>query len=388
MRAGCSVARVSYVRWSIAAQFLRLPAMMAPLAFALLATEVTGSYRLGGLMMAVFIGAEIVAAGPVGRALDRFGVARGLRVLLLVSALFLCGLALVASSPVLTVVFVVLTGFAAGGLSGGIRALLPKSVSAGFLERAVAIDAVVIEIVVVTGPLIVALLTPLGVVAPVLGMAGAYVLAVLFVPTVAVAPRTRGERPKLGSIMTWLLSSFGFGVLISTIEVSSLPFAQRLGGGAEFAVVFMAVLIAASMAGAGLYAWLGPRLQIDRRIRAALFLVVMAVGGVLAAFGVSWPLLIAGLVTVGICTGPLNTTISMHLQLTLPESRKAEGFSLVFTAQAGGFALGSLCVALLPVSVAPVVGSAVALIAAFSVISAHRGAPYRRVTSAVANQEA
>ncbi|MCE7005334.1 MFS transporter [Kibdelosporangium philippinense] len=379
---------MSYLRWSVTAQFLRLPAMMAPLAFALLATQMTGSYRLGGVMMAVFITAEILVAGPVGRLLDLFGVARGLRVLLVVSAFWLCGLTLVASSPVLTIVLVVLTGFAAGGLSGGIRALLPKSVAPGFLERAVAIDAVVIEIVVVSGPLVVALLTPLGVVAPVLGMAGAYLLAVLFVPTVAAAPRARGERPKLGSIMIWLMSSFGFGVLISTIEVSSLPFAQRLGGGPEFAVVFMVVLIAASMAGAGLYAWGGPAITVDRSVRTAFFLVVMAVGGVLVAFGNSWPLLIAGLVTVGVCTGPLNTTISMHVQLTLPESRKAEGFSLVFTAQAGGFALGSLCVALLPVIGAPLVGSAVALIAAFGVISAHRGALYRRVTSAVANQEA
>ncbi|WP_312872433.1 MFS transporter [Kibdelosporangium persicum] len=379
---------MSYVRWSIAAQFVRLPAMMAPLAFALLATELTGSYRLGGVMMAVFVGAEIVAAGPVGRLLDRVGVARGLRVLLVVSALFLCGLTLAGSAPVPAIVFVVLTGFAAGGLSGGIRALLPKSVAPGFLERAVAIDSVIVELIVVSGPLVVALLSPLGFMAPVLGMAAAYLLAVVFVPAVAAPPRTRGERPPLGSIMTWLLSSFGFGVLISTVEVSSLPLAQRLGGGTGVAVAVMAVLISASMAGAAGYAWLGPRLKGDRSGRAAVFLGIMAAGGVLVAFGVSWPLLIAGLVTVGVCTGPLNTTISMHLQLTLPESRKAEGFSLVFTAQAGGFALGSLSVSVLPVSGAPLFGSAVALVAAFAVLSARRGAPYRRVTSAVANQEA
>nr|WP_157527668.1 MFS transporter [Kibdelosporangium sp. MJ126-NF4] len=380
---------MSYARWSIAAQLLRLPAMMAPLAFALMATEVTGSYRLGGVMMAVYIGAEIVAAGPVGRLLDRLGVARGLRILLVVSAMGLCGLALASASPVSTVVFVVLTGFAAGALSGGIRALLPKSVRSGFLERAVAIDAVVIELVVVSGPLAVALLAPLGGSAPVLGMAASYLLAVVFVPVVPAAARARGERRlPLGPIMVWLLSSFGFGFLISTVEVSSLPIAQRLGGGAGIAVVIMAVVIGASMAGAGVYAWISPRLTSDRRARAAVFLSVMAVGGVLVAFGTSWPLLIVGLVTVGVCVGPLNTSISMHLQLTLPEDRKAEGFGLTFTAQSGGFALGSLSVSALPVTGAPLTGSAVALVAAFAVVNARRDEPYCRVTSAVGNQEA
>ncbi|ALG14224.1 hypothetical protein AOZ06_51715 [Kibdelosporangium phytohabitans] len=361
---------------------------MAPLAFALLATEMTGSYRLGGVMMAVFIGAEIASARLAGRLLDRIGVARGLRVLLVVSALGLCGLAAVSSSPVLTVVFVVLTGFAAGGMSGGIRALLPKSVSASFLERAVAIDAVVVELVVVSGPLVVALLTPLGGSAPVFGMAVAYLLAVLFVPVVPAVPRPEGIRPPMGSIMVWLLSSFGFGFLISTVEVSSLPIAQRLGGGAGTAVVIMAVIIGASMAGAGVYAWLGPRLHADRRTRATVFLTVMAVGGVLVAFSSSWPLLIAGLVTVGVCVGPLNTSISMHLQLTLPEDRKAEGFSLSFTAQSGGFALGSLSVSALPVTGAVLTGAGVALTAALAVFTARRQGGYRRVTSAVANQEA
>lgn len=361
---------------------------MAPLAFALLATEMTGSYRLGGVMMAVFIGAEIVAARFVGRLLDRIGVARGLRTLLVGSALGLCGLAAVSSSPPLTVVFVVLTGFAAGGMSGGIRALLPKSVTAGFLERAVAIDAVVVELVVVSGPMAVALLAPLGGSAPVLGMAASYLLAVLFVPVVPTVPRPASKRLPLATITVWLLSSFGFGFLIGTVEVSSLPIARRLGGGPGIAVVIMAVVMAASIAGAGLYAWLGPRLQADRRTKAAVFLTVMGLGGVLVAFGASWPLLIAGLVAVGVCIGPLNTSISMHLQLTLSDNHKAEGFGLIFTAQASGFALGSLAVSALSVTGAPLTGAAVALAAALAVFTGRRAPGYRRVTSAVANQEA
>src|SRR5829696_1361323 len=108
---------LGFWRWVAGAQLLRLPSMMAPLAFAVLATQVTGSYRLGGLMMAVFVGAEVTTAGPVGRLLDRIGVARGLRVLLVLCALCLCGLAAVSESPVLMIVLVVLTGVVAGGLA-------------------------------------------------------------------------------------------------------------------------------------------------------------------------------------------------------------------------------------------------------------------------------
>jgi MFS family permease len=351
-------------QWAAGAQLVRLPSMMAPLAFAVLATQVTGSYRLGGLMMAVFVVAEVLAAGPVGRVLDRVGVATGLRLLLVLCAASLCGLAAVSGVPVLMVCSVVITGVLAGGLSGGIRALLGSSVDASSLERAVSIDAMIMEVVVVSGPLVVALLSPFGGVVPVLGMAASYLLGALFVPRAEASRRARGERPPIGSIATWLVCAFGFGHLLSTIEVASLPLGQRLGGGPATAVIVVAVLTGTSVLGAAAYAWLGPRIILDRRVRAVVLLVGMAAGGVLVAFGGSWPVLVSGLVTVGVCTGPLNTTMSVHLQTTLPEERRAEGFGLVFTAQASGFALGSLSVSLLPLVGAPLLGACSALVAA------------------------
>jgi MFS family permease len=348
-----------YWRWSAGVQLMRLPSMMAPLAYAVLATQVTGSYRLGGLMMAVFVVAELVAARWVGRLLDRIGVAQGLRVLLVLCAASLFGLVLSGAA----LLFVALTGVFAGGMAGGFRALLSTQVSAESLERAISVDAIVVECVVVGGPLVVALLTPLGGKAPVIGMAVSYLLSALLVPRVAAVRTPHGQRPPLGSIAPWLLSAFAFGHLLSTIEVASLPLGQRVGGGTATAVIVVAVLTGASVTGAALYAWLGPRMTLDRRIRAVLFLLGMAGGAVLVAFGGNWPLLLAGLVTVGICTGPLNTTMSMQLQNTLPEERRAEGFGLVFTCQAAGFALGSLSVSVLPLVAAPLLGAVSALAA-------------------------
>jgi hypothetical protein len=221
------------------------------------------------------------------------------------------------------IVLVVLTGVVAGGLAGGMRALLPSAVAAGSLERAVAVDAMIVEGVVVGGPLVVALLSPFGGVVPVLGMAASYLLAALFVPSGSTAPKQRGVRPPLGSILSWLLCAFAFGYLCSTIEVASLPLAQRVGGGPASAVIVIVALTVASVLGAGLYAWLGPRLGMDRRIRAVVFLLGMALGAVLVAFGGSWPMLVLGVVTVGVCIGPLNTTMSMHLQTT--PARRTQG---------------------------------------------------------------
>jgi MFS family permease len=329
--------------------------MMAPLAFAVLATEVTGSYRLGGLMMAVFVGAELVAAGPVGRVLDQVGVTRGLRILLILCAASLCGLAVAGSVPVI-VGFTLVTGVLAGGLAGGMRALLAGAVED--IDRAVAIDSMIVEVVVVGGPLVVAVLSPFGGAVPILGMAGSYLIAVLLVPRTTAKRSERGRKPPMKAIATWMFCAFGFGHLLSTIEVASLPLGQRVGGGPASAVIVVAVLTAASVLGAAVYAWRKPRLAVR------YLLLGMAVGAVLVAFGESWPVLVAGLVTVGIWTGPLNATMALRLQRTLPEERRAEGFGLVFTAQASGFALGSLSVSVLPLVAASILGACSAVAAA------------------------
>ncbi|GAB3912201.1 MFS transporter [Kibdelosporangium lantanae] len=328
--------------------------MMAPLAFAVLATGVTGSYRLGGVLVAVFTAARIVAAQPAGRLLDRIGVARGLRLSLVLCAVSLCGL--MACPPAVMVASVAVAGLVGGGLAGGTRALL--SVDSARLDRAVTIDAMMTEVVVVAGPLVVALLSPRW---AVVAMAGSYLLAVVLVPRGRAAVPRPGPWPRLGS---WLLCAFGFGHLLSTIEVASLPLGQRVGGGPATAVVVVAVLTATSLLGAGLYAWLPVRV-----VRPWPLLGAMAVGAVLVGVGGTWPTLILGLVTVGVATGPMNTVMSAHLQAVLPEDRRAEGFGLIFTAQATGFALGSVTVAVLPVSVAPLLGALSVVTAAVVVIA-------------------
>ncbi len=299
----------AYWRWSAGVQFARLPSTMAPLAFTLLTTATTGSYRLGGVLMSVFVAAEMVCAVPVGRLLDRVGPSRGLPALLLLTA---------AGYGVLTLA-------AANGAP-----------SAALLVLVTLLD--------LAGPLV-----------PLAAMAAACVAAALLVPRRAAArdrvesgPGVPPARP--GAALPWLCCAFTIGLLTSTIEVAPLPLVQCLGAPETAAPVVIAVLTGASIAGSACYAWRGkigdPR----------LFLAGFVLGGLVLSADLGWPGLIASVAVIGAFGGPLVATTSVNLQRVLPKNRRSAGFSLSFTVQAAGFGLGSLAVGVLPLWLPPLLG--------------------------------
>ncbi|MEU3627150.1 MFS transporter [Amycolatopsis coloradensis] len=352
-----------YWRWSVGVQLNRLPATMAPLAFTVLTTATTGSYRLGGVMMAVFVGAEMVGAVPTGRLLDRVGPARGLVGMLLLVALGLFVLAAVASAGAPDLVLLALAippGLVAGGLNGGFRTLLAGTVTEEELPRAVSVDAMILEGVIVGGPLLVALLATSGPAVPVLAMATVALLAALLVPKRAAAPgpQRTGERQSIpvAACVPWLMGLFTVGLLLSTIEVGLLPLVQRLGAPDSATAIVIVALCAASITGSALYAARGkvgdPR----------LFLAGFVLGGIVVSLGLGWAGLLGGVALIGLCTGPLMAVSSVNLQKLLPERRRAEGFSLAFTVQASGFGLGSLAIGALPVWLCPLLGVLAALV--------------------------
>ncbi len=352
-----------YWRWSAGAQLNRLPAMMAPLAFTVLTTATTGSYRLGGIMMAVFVAAEIVGAVPIGRLLDRIGPARGLVVMLLLVSLglFVLAAASTGAPDLVLLALAIPPGLVAGGLNGGFRTLLAGTVTEEELPRAVSVDAMILEGVIVGGPLLVALLATSGPAVPVVAMAVVALLAALLVPRRAGAPspqRTASRQSiPVAACVPWLVGLFTVGLLLSTIEVGLLPLVQRLGAPDSATAVVIVVLCAAGVTGSGLYAARGkvgdPR----------LFLAGFVLGGIVLSAGFGWAGLLGGVALIGLCTGPLMAVSSVNLQRLLPERRRSEGFSLAFTVQGAGFGLGSLAIGVLPVWLAPLPGVAAAVVA-------------------------
>ncbi len=362
-----------YWRWSAGVQLNRLPATMAPLAFTVLTTATTGSYRLGGVMMAVFVAAEMVGAVPTGRLLDRVGPARGLVVLLPLVAAGLFLLAAVASAGAPDWVMLALAippGLVAGGLNGGFRTLLAGTVTEEELPRAVSVDAMILEGVIVGGPLLVALLATSGPAVPVLAMAVVALLAALLVPrrTVRRDPQRTVERQSIpvAACVPWLAGLFTVGLLLSTIEVGLLPLVQRLGAPDSATAIVIVVLCAASVTGSALYAARGkvgdPR----------LFLAGFVLGGIVVSAGFGWAGLLGGVALIGLCTGPLMAVSSVNLQKLLPERRRSEGFSLAFTVQASGFGLGSLAIGVLPVWLCPLLGVLAALVSCAMLVARPR----------------
>ncbi|WP_410595776.1 MFS transporter [Amycolatopsis sp. lyj-23] len=353
----------AYWRWSAGVQFARLPATMAPLAFTLLTTATTGSYRLGGVLMSVFVAAEVVCAVPVGRLLDRVGPARGLPALLLLTAAGYVVLALATHAPALVLVaLVLLPGVSAGALSGAFRTLLAETVDDALLPRALSVDAMILEGVLIGGPALVALLDLAGTFVPLAAMAVACVAAAVLVPRRTGEPDRVESRddvpaPRLATYLPWLGCAFTVGLLLSTIEVAPLPLVQRLGAPATAAPVVIAVLSGASIAGSALYAWRGK--TGDPRLLLGGFVA----GGLTLAAGSGWPGLLGSVALIGACTGPLVAATSVNLQRVLPKNRRSAGFSLSFTVQAAGFGLGSLAVGVLPLWVTPLFGVFAAAIA-------------------------
>jgi MFS family permease len=347
-----------YWRWSAGVQLARLPSTMAPLAFTLLTTAITGSYRLGCVMMAVFVVAELAGAIPAGRLLDRIGPAKGLTMLLTCAGLALGAIAIAASAglpgPVL-LVLVVLPGSITGGLTGGFRTLLSGTIPDSLLPKAVAVDAMILEGVLIAGPLLVSAFSLAGWLVPLGVMAVAYLASATLVPRAQVSRQVAvHEKLPVVAAIRWLACQFTIGHLLSTMEVAPLPLVQRLGAGPGAAGFVIAVLSGASIVGAGLYAWRTPSFAPARQ--AIALLCGFIVGGSVVAADLGWPGLLGGAALIGVCTGPLVTVASVQLQRLLPAGRRSEGFSLSFAVQGTGFGLGSLSIGVLPLWAAPLLG--------------------------------
>jgi MFS family permease len=308
--------------------------------------------------MSVYVVAEMAGAVPVGRLIDRVGPARGLPALLVLTAAGFVVLAVAAAADAPNAVLlalVLLPGATAGALSGGFRTLLADTVDDVLLPRAISVDAMVLEGVLIGGPALVALLDLAGTFVPLAAMAIACVGAAVLVPRRAGEP-DRGESGAedvpvpVSAYLPWLACAFTVGLLLSTIEVAPLPLVQRLGAPEAAAPVVIAVLSGASIVGSALYAWRGK--TGDPR----LFLGGFIAGGLALAADLGWPGLVGSVAVIGACTGPLVATTSVNLQRLLPKNRRSAGFSLSFTVQAAGFGLGSLSVGVLPLWLAPLFG--------------------------------
>ncbi|WUI04029.1 hypothetical protein OHR68_20275 [Spirillospora sp. NBC_00431] len=366
------------LQWYAGAQLTRLPIAMAPLAFTALTAAVTGSYTTGAAMVSAIMIAEVVCAVPVGRLLDRFGIARPLRVLLVFCGAAYLGLLAAALGdlpPVVLIATAVLVGALGGGLLGGLRALLTTVVGESLLARAVAVNAMLVEGVIVGGPLLVALLTQISATTPILIMAVASAAAALFVPGGRAGAGT-GRAGPAGALVKplfgWAFGVFALGHLLSTIEVAALPLADRYGGGTGLASILVATLCAAAIGGGAVYSLRDRRASV---VLAVVLLLVLAGGGLTVTLAPSLPVMLVGAAAAGLCTAPFSAVSSVAAESRVPPTRRAEGFALLNTAQGLGFGVGASTLSVLPLSAVGLLGCASALLAALVIATTQAREP-------------
>ncbi|MEU3415732.1 MULTISPECIES: MFS transporter [unclassified Streptomyces] len=403
-----------YWRWVLATMMLRLPPIMAPMAYVLVSMEYRGGPALGGLLVGAALLPGVIAGPVCGRLLDRLGTETWTpRVLVLgAAARLLLAVAFLQDAPDWVLLVCVLGGTViTSGVSGATRTLLNKTVPPHLIGPALSLDSIAVEMVVISAPFLVALsafadpvyaLIAMGV-ATLLGAAmlhprsratatvpaaaapGATEQAPPAVPTGSAAPvaaeppvpPAAGSLWRNGPFLFWVLVTLAFGHLLGTADVGVLPRVAEDGGGTTQAAVLTGALGAASAVTGFAYAWYAHRIRMHFVRQAVILLLLMIVSSVAIALVDGYAALALAFVALGLCTAPLNTVMNEAPGHLVPEHRSTEAFSTLVSAQSIGFALAGGLLSVLPVDRMLLLGGATAVLtlaAAPALLSSRRPA--------------
>ncbi len=337
-----------FVSWGLVA---RLPIGMTALSFILLIRADGGSYAEAGLVSAAEALAAAAGAPIAGRLVDS---RRPATVLLAYGCLFPASLAvlLICSARSAPLAALILAAAAAGAslppIGPTVRSLWPSMIrDDSQLSTAFALEATLQELIFVTAPLIVGVLTALVSPSAAVAAAGAFCFfGVLgFISTGQVRDFRRQARQKRhllaalspSPVRRIVLFTLGYGVSFGGLEVSIPAFAEAHGG-RSLAAIALATLSAGSLAG-GLLAAGGSGSDPHRRLRliSALFVVTL----MLPLIAWSLPSLAVIMFVVGLPIAPsFAITYGMVQEAALPGT-DAEVFGWLSTAVIVGVAVGT-----------------------------------------------
>ena len=336
-----------------AATVTRLPTSMLSLAVPLIVVSRTGSYVSAGLVTACFAIAAGVSGPFRGRAVDRLGASLILAVTGWGQALGLLGIVLLAWSTN-SVIWIAAAAALAGALvppvSPIMRVLWTRQVPPNLRDVAFAFESITIDILYITGPMLVAFLIAIAPIETAVLIAAA--CSALGSTFLALAPGTRGWQPSpraahwlgpLRSSNVRRLLPIGFlipgsltAVELGIIAFSSAHSAKALSG------VLIAAMSVGSIAG-GIY-WGGRSQPGTPRRQMTVLLLAMAVGMVLLTLSRNVLLLGLLLVVVGLALAPSITVEYSLMAEVAPPDEITESFSWINALGQAG-AAGSVAVA-------------------------------------------
>ncbi len=328
----------------------RLPIAMMTLGIVLLVSGTTGSYSLAGQISAAYVIGNAIVAILQGRLADRFGQTVVLYVDMVLFALF-TGLLI---SSVMSewampwpIVLAALTGASMPQIGSMVRARWTALVPEEQRHTAFAVEAVVDELVFVTGPALVTFLSTLHapqtglLVALACGTLGTLLLALQrrTAPPAHPAHRTGGLDP-----MPWLrlvpigIAAVALGAFFASMELITVAVAEDAGhktaSGVLLAVFSAGSLVAGVVAGA--IHW---RMSHLRRFQVGVAILAAAV--VVLPFLDRLLLLGIVLFLVGLALAPTLIAVVSLLEATTPRSRLTEAMAVFQTGLSAGLAPGA-----------------------------------------------
>jgi MFS family permease len=220
---------ISDVRQAFISSFMgRIPIGIAGLAILLLLQRVEGSYAQAGIVAASYVGGLAIAAPLLGRLIDRVGPRRVLSVcaVLYPAALFALTWSASVRAPMGgTLALAALAGGSFPPVTACQRAWLRQKLGDdALLTAALSLDALVVEVVFITGPLLVALLVALVTPAAAVAAAGVCGLAGSLLFMHAQALKTWKLRPPFKRAFLGPLADPGFATLLCLVTCYATVF--------------------------------------------------------------------------------------------------------------------------------------------------------------------
>lgn len=352
---------------SVASVLARLPVGMTAVGIVIFVHAHAGSFGLAGLLAGAYSLSFAVAGPFLARLVDR----RGTRAVL-VPASFVCAAGLVGlvlgvqagAADGIVLVATVVSGAATPPITGVLRRAWPQLVAEEDLIGAFALDSILVEVVFISGPLLVGLLVAsVGPAAPLLvGAAGGLLGTLLFVSLEGTSfERDPRSKPTWGGGLTSptiryiALSGVPTGVTFGALEVALPAFGVERGQ-AALGGLLVVCLALGSLLGALIFAIDPERLGDHRQgiVRLAIAQPFLAIP-LLVSPAALVPVILLSMIAA-VYAGPGLTIRSRVAQRSMPPGTETETFTWLLLAgmvgvsassaltgplvQAGGWRLG------------------------------------------------
>ncbi|MCW2557285.1 MAG: transporter [Mycobacterium sp.] len=359
--------------------FARLPLGMLSLAILMHVSETTGSYGQAGLVVACVSIAEAIAMPISARLTGRFGVTPVVLSAATINSIGFLALALAPAHLILLAALGVVVGASIPPMMPVVRALYPRMVPADTVRAVFAFDTTAQELIWVTGPVVVTVLTSLiSTAVPLLAAAG-----ITLTGSIAFVMSLQPRQPRIAR------GTSSFGRVLARQEVL-LAFAANLALVASFMAMEVGVVaqLGHSMAGvaisvSSLGSLIGGLLIGQRRLGLGALvatLAVVVVGTALTGL-VTGPLQFVALFAAGFGFAPAMAVLYHAVSRGVAENVAAEAFGWLNTGALAGGAAGTALSGVLNDAWGPagsyVIATALSVGAAVSPLIARLAGPVR-----------